>query len=120
MSTDLLQHPRYANLQAAKHLLFDLLGPRIPYVIVNPDAPSAFEYQPFQRLLTLRDASAKTLLDSAAYVYLAHSHDLRGPYWQVPEHLQSTYTAIRSNLERHLGAIRVAAVEVCSPSMHDR
>ena len=99
------------NLRAARHLLFDLLGPRTPYLLLDPELPSAFDYRPFRRALTLRELTRASVLDAAAYFQLAHGHPLGPPpYRQVPGHLQPAYDEIREVLDRRLNAIEVAAL----------
>ena len=100
------------NLRAARHLLFDLLGPRTPYLLLDPELPSAFDYRPFRRVLTLREASTASILDGAAFVQLAHGHHLgRPPYRQVPGHLRPAYDEIRGIIERRLHEIEDPALD---------
>jgi len=84
---------------AVRHRLYDLLGTRVPYVVVDETLDAAWEYRPFRRLLTLGRTDPDTVLDAAALVYLAASADLgKGPCRAVPEGLKERHARIRRNL----------------------
>ena len=87
------------TLDTLRHCLYDLLGTRVPYVVVDETLNAAWEYRPFRRLLTLGRTDPDTVLDAAALVYLAASADLgKGPCRAVPEGLKERHARIRRNL----------------------
>ena len=87
------------TLDTLRHCLYDLLGTRVPHVVVDETLNAAWEYRPFRRLLTLGRTDPDTVLDAAAVVYLASSADLgKGPCRAVPEGLQERHARIRRNL----------------------
>jgi hypothetical protein len=87
------------TLDTLRHCLYDLLGTRVPHVVVDETLNAAWEYRPFRRLLTLGRTDPDTVLDAAAVVYLASSADLgKGPCRAVPEGLQERHGCIRRNL----------------------
>jgi hypothetical protein len=87
------------TLDTLRHCLYDLLGTRVPYVVLDAGLGAPWEYRPARRLLTLRATDADTVLDAAAVVYLASSADLgKGPCRAVPEGLQERHARIRRNL----------------------
>jgi hypothetical protein len=89
------------TLQSIRHQLYDLLGTRVPHVLVDETLDAAWEYRPFRRLLTLGRTDPGTVLDAAAVVYLAASADLgKGPCRAVPPALQGRHTSIRQNLAK--------------------
>jgi hypothetical protein len=91
------------SADAVRHRFYDLLGTRVPYVVVDETLDAAWEYRPFRRLLTLGRTDPDTVLDAAALVYLAASADLgKGPCRAVPAHLQARYVSIRTNLAKRL------------------
>jgi hypothetical protein len=89
------------TLDTLRHCLYDLLGTRVPYVVLDAGLGAPWEYRPARRLLTLRATDADTVLDAAAVVYLASSADLgKGPCRAVPPALVARHAAIRRNLAK--------------------
>ena len=89
------------TLDTLRHCLYDLLGTRVPYVVLDAGLGAPWEYRPARRLLTLRATDADTVLDAAAVVYLASSADLgKGPCRAVPPALVARHAAIRWNLAK--------------------
>ena len=87
------------TLDTLRHCLYDLLGTRVPYVVLDAGLGAPWEYRPARHLLTLRATDADTVLDAAAVVYLGSSADLgKGPCRAVPEGLQERHARIRRNL----------------------
>jgi hypothetical protein len=89
------------TLDTLRHCLYDLLGTRVPHVLVDETLDAAWEYRPARHLLTLRATDADTVLDAAAVVYLASSAYLgEGPCREVPPALVARHAAIRRNLAK--------------------
>jgi hypothetical protein len=87
------------SADAVRHRLYDLLGTRVPHLVVDETLDAAWEYRPFRRLLTLGRTDPGTVLDAAALVYLAATADLgKGPCRAVPEGLQERHARIQRNL----------------------
>ena len=90
---------------AVQHRLYDLLGTRVPYVVVDELLSTAWEYRPVRRLLTLGATDRDSVLDAAALVYLASSADLgQGPCRVVPTSPRDRYLQIRRRLAHRVPA----------------